>query len=129
MMPIETIFRLVYCFNIIVLSPVVWSLFFGYKVDGLAAFNYKVSDSAGLRYLVASFWLAILLISIIGLFYPLQFWPIILFQIIYKSIYLLAYILPLALKREFDNIPWGITGFFIFIVCTYPVVLLLYLQR
>lgn len=126
MIPLDVLFRLVYCFNILVLAPVCWSLFFGYKVNGLAAFNYKVSDSAGLRFLVASFWLGILLISILGLFFPFQFWPIIFFQVVYKLIYLLTFILPLAIKRDFDNIPWGVTLIFFFIVCSYPIVLLMY---
>lgn len=113
-----------YFFNILLLIPVVGSLLFGKNYEGLAAFNHKIKDERGLSLLVASFWLAILICSICGLFFPLQFWSILLLQIVYKAIYLMVYIFPFAIQKRFNEIPQGVAISFIIIVITYPIILM-----
>ena len=46
--------------------------------------------------IAGSVWLAIGVLSVAGLFYPLQLAPIFLVQIIYKSVWIVAVALPLA---------------------------------
>lgn len=44
--------------------------------------------------IVGSIWLSIGLVSVLGIFAPYRFLPVFLVQLIYKSIWLLSYILP-----------------------------------
>ncbi len=110
--------RLAYVANILILVPICWNMFFGSGVSN--AFEGKVEESAGLRLLVGSLWLAILVGSVAGLFLPRFFAPIILIQIFYKSLWLLAFVLPLVMAGKSDQVPWGISTTFIAIVVSYP---------
>jgi hypothetical protein len=106
-----------YAFNILILVPVCYSLFFG---GGMAAvFEGKVSESDGLRLMVGSLWTAILIASVAGLIWPTFFAPVIIIQIIYKSLWLLAFVLPLFMAGQ--PIPVGVVGTFAIIVASYPV--------
>ena len=124
MLSLETLFRMAYSLNIIILIPVCLSLFFGINQHGfIAAFDYKIQDSPGLRFLILSLWFGILICSICGLFFPFQFWSILLLQIIYKAFYLVSFIVPLYLHSGLNAIPIGVTISFIFIMITYPIIL------
>lgn len=110
-----------YILNLLILVPVVFQLFSG---SGMATiFEGKVAESTGLRILVGSLWLAILLASVGGLFQPAFFAPVILIQIFYKATWLLLYVLPLI--KSGAPYPVGISACFLFIVVTYPLLFLL----
>ncbi|MDJ0612607.1 MAG: hypothetical protein QNJ29_02960 [Rhizobiaceae bacterium] len=106
-----------YIANIIILVPVCWSLFFSGGTIGV--FEGKIADSEGLRLLVASLYLAILVASICGLFLPAFFAPLILIQIFYKTCWLLVFIWPLVQSGQ--TIPSGISLSFLMIIITYPI--------
>lgn len=107
--------RIAYAANILILVPVVWSMIFSGSTIGV--FEGKVADSEGLRLLVASLWLAILLASAAGLVLPAFFAPVLLIQIVYKAVWLAIYVWP---AREAPGVPWAISTIFAVIVLTYP---------
>jgi hypothetical protein len=106
-----------YGFNILILVPVVYALLVGGGVTNV--FESKVPESAGLRLMVGSLWFAILLSSVGGFIWPGFFAPVVILQVIYKSLWLLLFILPLA--QSGAPIPIGITAVFVLIVVSYPV--------
>ena len=108
-----------YAANILILLPVCWSLFLSGGTTQV--FNGNVEDSEGLRFLVGSLYLAILLASVAGLVWPAFFVPLILVQILYKSLWLCTYVLPKAAQG--DPVPTGIAVTFAAIIITYPVFL------
>ncbi|QTD56684.1 hypothetical protein [Parasphingorhabdus cellanae] len=110
--------RLAYAANILILVPICWNMFLGSGVASV--FEGKVEESAGLRLLVGSLWLAILVGSAAGLYAPRFFAPIILIQIFYKTLWLLVFALPLIAAGKSDQVPWGIAATFIAIVLSYP---------
>ena len=110
--------RIAYAANILILVPVVWSMFF--SGGTLGVFEGKVADSEGLRFLVGSLWLAILLGSIAGLFAPAIFAPLLLVQIVYKATWLATWVWP---NREDPGIPLAISMIFLGIVLIWPVLL------
>ena len=112
--------RIPYAINIAILVPVCLSLARERGRPRLATFQGKVENSEGLRWLLFSLWTAILLGSIAGLFEPVRLAPLLAVQIIYKAIWLLAFVLPLARTRGLTAVPWGITSSFIFIVLVWP---------
>jgi uncharacterized membrane protein (DUF485 family) len=107
--------RIAYGANVVILMPVVWSMFFSGGTTGV--FEGKVADSEGLRLLVGSLWLAILLASLAGLAAPTFFAPVLLVQIVYKSVWLATYVWA---ARDTPGIPWGVSTIFAAIVLTYP---------
>jgi hypothetical protein len=108
-----------YAFNIFILVPVCYHMLIGCGVARV--FEHKVPDSAGLRILVGSLWLAILVASLAGLRWPAFFAPVLPIQIFYKGVWLLAFILPLM--RASKPIPVGISVVFALIVVAYPCLL------
>jgi hypothetical protein len=115
------ILRLAYAANIIILVPVVWGMLAG---GGVATvFEGRVDESAGLRIMVGSLWMAILLASCAGLYAPRTMAPIIVAQVIYKAMWLALFVWPLAQRSGWGAVPQGISTVFAGIVVTYPLLL------
>jgi hypothetical protein len=112
--------RFCYAANIFILVPVCWSMFSPGGVSRI--FGAHVPESAGLRLMIASLWTAILLLSAYGLWKPAAVSPIILVQILYKSLWLICFVLPLILDGKGDTVPTGISLTFLMIVITYPLI-------
>lgn len=117
MFPSEKWLMVPFIANIVILVPVCWSLLFSGSPD--TVFQGRVAESQGLRLLVASIYSAILAASILGLFYPAFFAPVILVQVFYKALWLLIFILPQ--HRRAEAIPTAIAATFMLIIITYPV--------
>jgi hypothetical protein len=101
---------------VIVLIPIaIPTLFDLYPTD-----EDKFPDSRGWSSLVGSLWTGILFLSLLGLFYPFQMVPVLILQIIYKSIWLLVYVLPRLVKQQYHSIPIGIAVSFLCIVVIWP---------
>jgi hypothetical protein len=109
-----------YIFNIIVLIPVgLMTLLSGHAARRWV-FQDKFPESSGIRTILGSLWTAILIGSVIGLFFPVAMSPLLLIQVIYKSLWLLVFVLPRLLSDRRGEVPWGIAVTFLFIVLTYP---------
>ncbi len=113
--------KIAYVGNIIILVPVVHAMFSGRGVSDV--FAGRVDESLGLRLLVASLWTAILLGSIAGLWWPRFFAAVLPIQILYKSLWLALFVIPLAQRSGWDAVPKGISITFLIIVLTYPFIL------
>lgn len=108
-----------FIFNIIVLVPIGWLTLLGGERGGQLACQGKFPESEGFRTILGSLWTAILLGSILGLFYPLPMSPLLLIQVIYKSLWLLVFVMPRLLKGNVSEVPSGIALVFLVIVLTY----------
>lgn len=110
--------RLPYILNIIILVPVCWAMLAG---GGRSlVFENKVDWSDELAGLVGALWTAILLASIAGLVWPRLFVPLLLVQVIYKSLFLAMVIVPLARQGGIGAVPMGLSISFALIILTYP---------
>jgi len=109
-----------YVFNIIVLLPVGLMTLLGGTETQRRLFHGKYPDSPGLRTILGSLWTAILICSVIGLFYPLSMSPLLLLQVIYKTLWWLVFVLPRLLTGRAEQIHRPIAGIFLFILLTYP---------
>jgi hypothetical protein len=108
-----------YTFNIFILIPTCYNMLVG---SGVAqVFENHVVESRGLRLMVGSLWLAILLASLLGLVWPTFFAPVVPIQVFYKSVWLLTFVLPLVRARQ--PFPVGISVVFLIIVASYPLLL------
>jgi hypothetical protein len=105
-----------YWANIFILIPVGFATLLKPSVTDQGAFV----ESAGWRALVGSLWLAILVCSVLGLVSPGSFLWLLVFQVIYKSVWLLTYALPRLTNGRRSEIPAGIAISFLAIVLVWP---------
>lgn len=112
-----------YIFNIIVLVPVGLLTLFGGAKGGQVACQGKFTESEGFRTILGSLWTAILIGSGLGLFFPATMSPLLLIQVIYKTLWLLVFVLPRLRTGRSSEVPWGIALTFLVIVVSYPLVI------
>ena len=115
--------RLAYGFNILVLAPVLFGLYTHQGSGVIAALGGGIQNVDGLRLLVASLWLAVLVMSIAGLFAPRLFVALLGFQVIYKSIYLATYVAPVVAHQGWNAAPQGPAIIFAIIIAIYPFII------
>ena len=109
-----------YIFNMVVLIPVGLTMPFGGAEGRRLLLQGKLPESAEIRTSSASAWTVILIGSVIGLFHPVSMSPVLLIQVIYNSLWLGVFVVPLLVRGRFGEVDWGIAGTFLFIVLTYP---------
>ena len=102
--------------NIFILVPVGFVTLLKPSVTDQGAFV----ESAGWRALVGSLWLTILVCSVLGLVSPVSFLWLLVFQVIYKSVWLLVYAAPRVVAGRRQEIPAGIALSFVAIVLIWP---------
>lgn len=109
-----------YVFNILVLVPIGLLTLLGGERGGQIACQGKFPESAGFRTILGSLWTATLIGSVLGLFHPVPMSPLLLIQVIYKTLWLLVFVLPRLLSGRSGEVPWGISLTFLAIVVSYP---------
>jgi hypothetical protein len=111
--------RSIYIANIIVAGTVGWMSLFAPSRAARIVFSGTTEPNIPMQ-IVGSFWLTIALLSGIGLFSPVRFSVVLLVQLIYKSLWLLAIAVPAILADRTDSIPTGMAIFFAIWVIILP---------
>ncbi len=114
------ILKVVYFANILVAGWISITSLFYPKTAVATIFENTLAYSEAIR-LVGALWGAIFLLSILGLFYPERMSVVLLFQVIYKTSWLLAVAAPAIINNE--PYPRGMTGFFVVWVLVLPFVI------
>jgi hypothetical protein len=112
--------KIVYCANIIVAGWISISSLFYPKTAQLTVFENNFVYSEAIR-LVGALWFAIFILSILGLFYPEKMSLVLVFQLIYKSSWLIFATLPAMMNNQ--PYPKGMAVFFIVWVFVLPFVI------
>jgi hypothetical protein len=111
---------IMYILNILVAGWIsITSLFFP-KIALSTVFENSIQYSESIR-LVGALWFAIFIISIIGLFYPNQMQLIFVFQVIYKSSWLIVVAMPALISGQ--KFPSGMALVFLVWVLILPFVI------
>ena len=112
--------KIIYIANIIVAGWIsITSLFFP-KTAQVTVFSGEFAYSEAIR-LVGALWFAIFILSVIGLFYPQKMSLVLVFQLIYKSSWLVVAALPAIIKNQ--PYPKGMAAFFVIWVIILPFVI------
>jgi uncharacterized membrane protein len=115
-----TILKLVYIANIFVAGYIgIVSLFFP-KLSAETIFQNAYQTTEIIK-LIGCLWLAIAILSVFGLWLPVQFSPVLLLQLIYKGSWLLVVAIP-AIKNDIPY-PSGMAVFFLIWVLILPFVI------
>lgn len=72
--------------------------------------------------LTGGFWTAIAILSVLGLFFPMQMSAVLLVQLLYKGLWLLRVAFPAMLRGALSEIPGGMSLFFLIWVAVIPFV-------
>ncbi len=112
--------KIVYLANIIVAGWISITSTFDPKKAATTVFQNAYQPTELIR-LVGCLWLAIAVLSVLGLWRPLSFSPILLVQLIYKGTWLLVVALP-AIKNN-QPYPSGMALFFLIWVLVLPFVI------
>lgn len=115
-----TAIKIMYIANILVAGWISISSLFFPKVAQQTVFTNAFEYSEAIR-LVGALWWAIFILSILGLFFPKQMSLVLLFQLIYKSSWLIFAALP-AMSKGLPY-PKGMAIFFIIWVIILPFVI------
>lgn len=115
--------RIPFVINLIILVPVCWAMARAPDGGVASVFGGRVAPSEGFRLIVWSMWMAILLGSVVGLVAPQRMLPMLGLQVIYKTLWLLVFALPLFRAEGWSAVPGGVTASFLFIVVVWPVFL------
>ena len=112
--------KLMYIANIIVAGWISITALFYPRTASTTIFTDAFEYSESIR-LVGALWFAIFILSIIALFYPRQMSLVLLFQLIYKSSWLIFAALPAILKS--NEYPKATASFFLIWICILPFVI------
>lgn len=115
-----TALKIVYVANMIVAGWIGISSLFFPKISAATIFQNTYPHTDIIR-LVGCLWLAIAIVSAAGLWQPVIFSPVLLLQLIYKSLWLLVVALP-AIKNN-QAYPVGMAIFFLLWVLLLPFVI------
>ncbi|MEM6721382.1 MAG: hypothetical protein AAF611_18790 [Bacteroidota bacterium] len=112
--------KIVYILNILVAGPIAISALSNPQKSAVTTFGNAYQPTEVLR-LVGCFWLAITVLSILGLWKPITFSSVLLLQCIYKGTWLVVVALP-AFKNNMP-FPKTMAVFFIVWVAVLPFVI------
>lgn len=112
--------KIIYIANIIVAGWISISSIFFPKTAATTVFQNAYQPTEVIR-LVGCLWLAIAILSVLGLWRPILFSPILLVQLIYKGTWLLVVVLP-AIKNN-QPFPTGMVAFFVVWVVVLPFII------
>ena len=114
------VIKLVYIANIIVAGYIGITSLFLPQLSSATIFQNAYQTTDVIR-LVGCLWLAIAILSVLGLWRPLTFSPVLLLQLIYKGSWLLVVAIP-AIKNS-QTYPSGMATFFLIWVLVLPFVI------
>ena len=112
--------KIVYIANIIVAGWISTTSLYSPKHSAITVFQNAYQPTEVIR-LVGCLWLAITVLSILGLWRPISFSPILLVQLIYKGTWLLVVVIP-AIKNN-QAYPSGMALFFLIWCLVLPFVI------
>ncbi|WP_375444096.1 hypothetical protein [uncultured Fibrella sp.] len=112
--------KAIYIANILVAGWISITSLFWPQTALKTVFSNNFAYSESIR-LVGALWMAIFILSILGLFYPQRMSIVLLFQLIYKSLWLLFAALPAQLNHQ--PYPKSMAVFFIGWVAILPFVI------
>ncbi len=114
------VLKIIYIANIIVAGWISITSVFNPNKAALTVFQNAYQPTEVIR-LVGCLWLAIAILSILGLWRPISFSPILLVQLIYKGTWLLVVALPAI--RNNQPYPIGMALFFLIWVLVLPFII------
>ena len=109
--------RIIYVLNIIVAGQIAISAMSNPKTAAMTTFGNAYQPTEVMK-LVGCLWLGIAILSVLGLFKPITFSPVLLIQLIYKGTWLLVVALPAIRNNELY--PKAMASFFLVWVITLP---------
>lgn len=112
--------QIAYLIDIVVSLPVALVTLMGKETAAKRFFAANLPPDPSVRIALGAMWMAIVLCSVAGLGFPVAMSPVLVLQVIYKSLWLALFAVPRWLSGRRSEVPWRIAGTFLAFVFVYP---------
>lgn len=115
-----SLLQVAYVLDILVSVPVAFTTLVGNERMARFLFKETLPDSDNFRIILGSLWMAVLLCCVMGIIFPVAMSPLLVFQIIYKAIWLLVYAIPRWLNGRKKEVPKRIAAICVATILAFP---------
>ena len=115
-----TLLQIAYLLDIIVSVPVALTPLIGNAATARSLLGEDLPENRSMRSLLAALWMAILLCLVTGLAYPIVMAPILVLQLLYKSLWIVLFAVPRWASGRHDEVSWKLTAIFATYIVVYP---------
>ncbi|MGV3483641.1 MAG: hypothetical protein ACO1RT_04385 [Planctomycetaceae bacterium] len=115
-----TLLQIGYVVDAVFTAPVAWVMLFGNDRAAHWLFGDGLPASHSIRTTLGSLWMAILICSAAGVALPLVMAPVLILQLIYKTLWIVLFAIPRWLAGRREEVPLRVAGVFAAYVLVYP---------
>jgi hypothetical protein len=115
-----TVLQLAYLLDVIVSLPAAVTMLMGSETAARWLLGDKLPEERSSRIVLGSLWAAIALCSGAGVFIPVAMAPVLIVQVIYKSLWIGLHAVPCWLRGRSEEVPRPLAGTFLAYVIAYP---------
>lgn len=115
-----TLLQIGFVVDAVVTFPFALATLIGCERWAQLLFRESLPESHSLRTILGSLWMAILMCSLVGVFFPVEMSPVLILQLIYKGLWIAWFAIPRWLSGRSAEVPWRIAGIFLAFILVYP---------
>lgn len=115
-----TLLQIAYVLDILVSLPVALTTLIGNDRAARFLFKSHLPENDSFRIILGSLWMAVLICSLAGIFFPNAMSPILLLQVIYKALWLLFFAVPRWLSGRRKEVPKRVAGICLATILAFP---------
>lgn len=115
-----SLLQVAYVFDILVSLPIVLIPLIGSEAAVQWLFGGQASESRSTRMLIGCLWLAILSCLVVGVAFPIAMSPVLILQLIYKSLWIVFFAVPRWLGGKREEVSGKLACVFLVYIAVYP---------
>lgn len=115
-----TILRIAYLVDAAVTAPIALSALLGNRPLYEALLGEPMPRPDSTRTILGSLWTALLICLVTGIFRPFEFWPVLVLQLVYKVLWLSAFVIPRLASGRTAEVSWKLASLFAAYLLIYP---------
>ena len=115
-----TLLQIAYLLDAMVSVPVALTPLIGSKTAMRCLLGEELPQNTSVSMLLGALWMAIALCLIAGLAYPLAMSPVLILQLIYKSLWVVLFAVPRWIRGRHDEVSAKIAAIFLTYIAVYP---------
>lgn len=115
-----TLLRIGYVVDAIVTAPIALAMLCGHASWVRRLLDEALPDDRSLQVMLGALWTALFVCLVLGAMWPVTMAPVLLLQLIYKSLWMLGYAIPRWTGRRSGAVSVKVAGLFVAYIAVYP---------
>lgn len=115
-----TVLHAAYILDVVVTAPIALTMLTADRTLDRGVLHEKMPAERSTRVLLGALWTAILVCLAAGVFLPVTMAPVLLLQLIYKSLWIALFAAPRWATGRRKDVPWRMAGVFAAFIVVYP---------